>query len=69
MGYTVTAALVVSTTDDGRQFYAYQGQQLPEFVKGDQLKRFVDEGLVEETKAPEPDDEPKKPARKSTSSK
>lgn len=64
MGYTVTAPLVVSTDDEGRQFYAYEGQGLPEFVKGDQLKRFVDEGLVEETKAVE--DEPTKPARKSS---
>ena len=50
MGYTVTAPLVVSTDSEGRQHYAYQGQQLPEFVKDEQLKRFEDEGLVEKTK-------------------
>lgn len=65
MGYTVTAPLVVSTDGDGRQHYAYQGQALPEFVKGDQLERFVSEGLVEETKSGDSDDE-KKSARKSS---
>ena len=64
MGYTVTAPLVVSTDSEGRQHYAYRGQQLPEFVKDEQLKRFVDEGLVEETKSESSDE---KPARKSTS--
>lgn len=56
MPYKVTAPLVVSTDDEGRQHYAYQGQQLPDFVKGDQLKRFKDEGLVEETKAESADE-------------
>lgn len=65
MGYTVTAPLVIATDDDGRQHYAYQGQQLPEFVKGDQLKRFTDEGLVEKTEASE-DETPKRTARKSS---
>lgn len=64
MGYTVTAPLVVSTDSEGRQTYSYEGHKLPESVKGDQLKRFVDEGLVEETK-PE-SDEPKPVARKSS---
>lgn len=63
MSYTVKAALVVATDEDGRQHYAYEGQALPKFVEGDQLKRFKDEGLVEETKSS--DDEPTKPARKS----
>lgn len=65
MGYTVTSPLVVSKDDEGRDHYAYEGQPLPKFVEGDQLKRFVDEGLVEKTE-PESDETPKRTARKSS---
>ena len=56
-GYTVKAPLVIAVDERGAHVYAYQGEPLPDSVKGDQLKRFVDEGFItkdEEPEAPKP---------------
>lgn len=50
MGHIVTAALVITRNEDGSDLYLYAGAPVPERVKGDELKRLVDEGFVAEDK-------------------
>lgn len=43
---TVLAPLVLVQNEAGATEYFYRGAVLPSFVKGDDLKRLVDEGMV-----------------------
>ena len=46
MGHIVTAPLVVTKGETGSDLYLYQGTQVPEFVKVDELKRLEEAGLI-----------------------
>lgn len=50
--YIVKAALVVAFGSDGIGKYLYRGSVIPDGIKADDIKRFVDDGLVVES--PEP---------------
>lgn len=53
MAYRVKAPLVIVKDEDRKDQYLYEGATLPSYVKGDDLKRLQEEGLVEEVKAEE----------------
>jgi hypothetical protein len=42
----VTAPLVIVKNEDGSDRYLYQGAVVPEHIKGAELKRLKDEGMV-----------------------
>jgi len=51
MAHIVTAPLVVTKGETGSDLYLYQGTQVPEFVKADELKRLEEAGLIEKATA------------------
>jgi len=44
--YKVDAALVSARTDDGRIHYFYAGEELPEGIVAEDVKRLADDGLI-----------------------
>lgn len=61
MSYKFTAPLTIVVDDEKVRHHHYAGGAVPDFVKGDQLKRLIDRGFVEKVDAP-PAEEPSKPA-------
>jgi hypothetical protein len=48
MAHIVTVPLVITRNPGGPHIYLYQGAELPEGHHKDEVKRLVDEGMVEE---------------------
>jgi len=46
MAYVVTAPLVISKFPNGSDRYLYQGAELPEDTKPEDVERFLKEGFV-----------------------
>lgn len=51
--HVVTGALAVAYREDGTTVYLYRGAEWPDGLRAGETERFVELGLVEETK-PEP---------------
>jgi hypothetical protein len=45
--HVVTSPLVIAKKEDGSDLYLYEGSELPDFVKADDVKRLVALGLVD----------------------
>jgi hypothetical protein len=58
MANVVVSALVLTKKEDGSDLYLYEGSELPDFVKADEVKRLVGLGFVEDSsKAKKPTSE------------
>lgn len=62
MGYIVTAPLVIAKDEQGRDLYLYGGTEVPSSVRGEQLGRFTDEGMIAKVEE-QPDGSGSPPAR------
>lgn len=48
MAHIVTSPLVITKKEDGSDLYLYEGAELPDFVKADEIKRLNGLGFLEE---------------------
>lgn len=61
MAYLVTAPLVIVRDDEGMMHHVYQGAPLPQNALAEDVDRFLEEGFISETEAPEPAPEESEP--------
>lgn len=52
MSHVVKSPLVITKNPDGSDLYLYAGAEVPEHVKGDELKRLKDGGFLSEDEKP-----------------